>query len=89
MLAPAFDWKRSGQRHRRLAGSHRLIRFVGYTLAALVATAPLVTLFRLPVQPPSPFNAGPRIIRAGIWTVHFGLDNKGRDSQRGMTSLIQ
>ncbi|THH00526.1 hypothetical protein EW145_g7066 [Phellinidium pouzarii] len=32
---------------------------------------------------------GPRIIRAGIWTVHFGIDNEGRDSQRAMSTLIK
>lgn len=47
------------------------------------------TLYRLPQSPPHPFKSGPRILNAGIWTVHFGIDNEGHDSQRGMRNLIR
>lgn len=58
-------------------------------LACISVTSVLVTVYRLPASPPHPFNPGPRIINAGIWTVHFGIDNEGRDSQRGMRNLIR
>jgi hypothetical protein len=63
-----------------------------YTRTLLAATSVLtvlVTLYRLPSSPPIPYKPGPRIVTAGIWTLHFGFDNKGRDSQRGVRNLIQ
>jgi len=49
----------------------------------------LFTLFRFPLSGSQPFKPGPRIIQAGIWTVHFGFDNEGHDSQRGIRNLIR
>jgi len=49
----------------------------------------LVTLFRFPLSGSQPYKPGPRIIQAGIWTVHFGFDNEGHDSQRGIRNLIR
>ena len=49
----------------------------------------LTTIYRLPRAPPIPFKPGPRIINSGIWTIHFGIDNEGHDSQRGIMSLIE
>ncbi|KAJ3556781.1 hypothetical protein NM688_g1829 [Phlebia brevispora] len=58
-------------------------------LGVLTLLSLLVTLYRWPADPPRPHRPGPRILRAGIWTVHFGLDNEGRDSQRRMRDLIR
>jgi hypothetical protein len=58
-------------------------------LAAFSILSVLVTLYRLPSEPPRPFKPGPRILTAGIWTVHFGIDNIGRDSQRGIRDVIK
>jgi hypothetical protein len=63
-----------------------------YTLALLASisiTAFLVTLYRLPNEFSRPFKPGPRMLTAGIWTLHFGFDNEGRDSQRGVRDLIK
>jgi hypothetical protein len=49
----------------------------------------IVTVYRLPSSPPQSFKPGPRIIQAGIWTVHFGFDNEGHDSQRGIRNLVR
>jgi hypothetical protein len=59
------------------------------TLAVISTLSVLATLYRLPVTAPQPWRPGPRIFRAGIWTVHFGIDNEGRDSQRRMMRLIK
>lgn len=62
---------------------HRAQATLGlFTIASL-----LVTLYRWPPVP-KPHRPGTRLIRAGIWTVHFGIDNEGRDSQRRMRDLI-
>ena len=60
-----------------------------YLLAAASILSVLITLYRLPGQSPQPHKPGPRILTAGIWTLHFGIDNAGRDSQRGVRDLIK
>ncbi|GBE88480.1 Protein cwh43 [Sparassis crispa] len=62
---------------------------VGSSLAVITITSLLVTMYRWPFVVPKPHRAGARIVRAGIWTVHFGIDNEGRDSQRRMGDLIK
>ena len=57
-------------------------------LGVLTITSLLATLYHWPVNPPQPYRPASRIVRAGIWTVHFGIDNEGRDSQRRMRDLI-
>jgi hypothetical protein len=42
-----------------------------------------------PTPAPAPAHARAGILNAGIWTVHFGLDNAGRDGQRGMRDLFR
>ncbi|KAF9446745.1 hypothetical protein P691DRAFT_166821 [Macrolepiota fuliginosa MF-IS2] len=58
-------------------------------LSIMSAVSGIVTIYRLPSSPPQPFKPGPRIIQAGIWTVHFGFDNEGHDSQRGIRNLVR
>jgi hypothetical protein len=66
-------------------------RYIRGTLA-LIAIASLIGPLRrsAPTAPtPAPAHARTRIVRAGIWTVHFGIDNAGRDSQRAMRDLFR
>lgn len=77
---PAFKSSSTIQTSARL--------YTGIVLALCAVLSVLATLYHLPVTPPMPFRPGARIVRAGIWTVHFGIDNVGRDSQQGMRSLI-
>ena len=44
---------------------------------------------RVPAKTPIPHHAPERLITAGIWTVHFGIDDAGRDSQYRMRDLIK
>lgn len=59
---------------------------------ALLVLLPLLALgattYRLPRAAPAPYRPEARIVRAGIWAVHFGVDNEGHDSQKGMLGLI-
>jgi len=48
----------------------------------------VTSLCRVPVQVPRPHKPARRLVTAGIWTVHFGIDNEGHDSQRRMRDLI-
>ncbi|KAH9943702.1 Frag1/DRAM/Sfk1 family-domain-containing protein [Amylocystis lapponica] len=88
-LALAFRWRPADRRvpSLRLPGSTGT--FAKNTLAVFSVLSLLVTLYRSPVVPPAPHRPGARLLRAGIWTVHFGIDNEGRDSQRRMRDLIK
>ena len=59
------------------------------SLGLLTLVSVLASMYRWPSQTPQPYRPGPRILRAGIWTVHFGIDDEGRDSQRRMRDLIR
>ncbi|KDN50669.1 hypothetical protein RSAG8_01167, partial [Rhizoctonia solani AG-8 WAC10335] len=59
------------------------------TLGLVMVLAMSVVLYRTPQSPPVPHHSGDRLITAGIWTMHFGQDNEGRDSQRRMRDLIR
>lgn len=87
-LALAFQWPRTKYQTSGLVLTRRAKYFVSYSLAVLSVSSFLVTLYRMPAIP-RPHRPGARIIRAGIWTVHFGIDNEGRDSQRRMRDLIK
>ncbi|CAK5268576.1 unnamed protein product [Mycena citricolor] len=58
-------------------------------LALFAIASLLVTLYRTPSEFPRPFKPGPRILTAGIWTLHFGMDNEGRDSQRLVRDVVR
>ncbi|KAI5121231.1 hypothetical protein M0805_007238 [Coniferiporia weirii] len=91
LLAPAFSWPglRKNTLYLKLDFPPSLKSQFCSTLAIIAALSGLVSLYRVPSNAPQPFRPGPRILRAGIWTVHFGMDNEGRDSQRAMKTLIQ
>ncbi|QRW03702.1 Frag1 domain-containing protein [Ceratobasidium sp. AG-Ba] len=59
------------------------------SLGLVLVLAMSVVLYRTPRKPPMPHHAGDRLITTGIWTMHFGQDNEGRDSQRRMRDLIR
>ena len=63
-------------------------RRVRTTIYLTIIVSLLVTIYRWP-PPPTPLKASRRIVNAGIWTVHFGVDNAGLDSQRRMMDLIR
>ncbi|KAH9945479.1 Frag1/DRAM/Sfk1 family-domain-containing protein [Epithele typhae] len=93
-LALAFDWPGTNNapdyalyRSLKLPKEHRSP--FRLALAVLVAVSLYVSVSSAPGVVPTPSHPGARIVRAGIWTVHFGLDNEGRDSQRAMRDLIR
>ena len=88
-LALAFNWKPLRDRSLSLSLPRRTQYTIQYTLALLTVVSLLVTLYRTPSVVPKPHRPGSRIVRTGIWTVHFGIDNEGRDSQRAIRDLIR
>lgn len=84
----AFNWPSRGASPPVLRLSKATKRRAKNMLGVLSVISLLATLYRWPTEAPRPHRPGPRILRAGIWTVHFGIDNEGRDSQRRMRDLI-
>jgi hypothetical protein len=92
-LQPALPGKNSLQ-----ARSAARVRNVGrwsVVAAAILAVAGLLTGFERaavsasPKNPPTPYFPEHNIFTGGIYTVHFGIDEPGRDSQRRIASLVE
>ncbi|KAF7327595.1 Calcofluor white hypersensitive protein [Mycena kentingensis (nom. inval.)] len=88
-LAPAFEWP--GFRHRPSTAGRKTanLSYSRICLAIFSLTSFLVSTYRTPSGSPQPFKPGPRMFNAGIWTVHFGMDNTGRDSQRLVRDVVR
>lgn len=93
LLAPSFNWRSlSTSSPPPLPPIPQLARrYIRATLALIAVVAFIGPLRRSApaTSAPAPAHARARIINAGIWTVHFGIDNVGRDSQRGMRDLFR
>ena len=88
-IAIAFNWPPSRRTSFSVQLSETVTRKFGAAVALLQIVSLLVSMYRTPSASPQPHRSGLRIARAGIWTVHFGIDNEGRDSQRRMRDLIR
>ncbi|KAJ7219905.1 Frag1/DRAM/Sfk1 family-domain-containing protein [Mycena pura] len=90
-LSLAFEWPglKSRASQRKTAVSPAFLSCTPVTLACFSVASLLVTMYRTPTGFPQPFKPGPRIFNAGIWTVHFGMDNEGRDSQRLVRDVVR
>lgn len=92
-LSLVFDWPAVFKADARTVISHSLSSlaraWANGLLAAICTTSVLVTLYRLPLTSPQPYRPGARVFRTGIWTLHFGFDADGRDSQRRVMQVIQ
>jgi len=96
LLAPFFNWRSSfsvaSPAPLSLSPIPRLARRYIRTTLALIAIAAFIgplTRSAPPAPAPAPAHARARILNAGIWAVHFGIDNGGRDSQRAMRDLFR
>ncbi|KAI0073679.1 hypothetical protein K474DRAFT_1666315 [Panus rudis PR-1116 ss-1] len=89
-LAPTFRWpSTSPPSLPSLTIPPTIYSYFRNTLAISTVLSLLVTMYRWPTKIPQPHRPGPRIFRTGIWTVHFGIDDEGRDSQRRMRDLVR
>ncbi|RPB25516.1 hypothetical protein L211DRAFT_861313 [Terfezia boudieri ATCC MYA-4762] len=60
-----------------------------YTLTVLELTAVGIAYMRFPTMDYEPYNKDAKVVSAGIWTVHFGIDNHMWSSERRMRDLIK
>ncbi|CAG8629980.1 7081_t:CDS:2 [Acaulospora morrowiae] len=66
---------------------HRSLTRGGLGIMILVAF--LVAFSRISYDPPVPYHPEQKLITAGIWTIHFGLDNDMWASEIRMRDLIK
>ncbi|KAJ7475684.1 Frag1/DRAM/Sfk1 family-domain-containing protein [Mycena latifolia] len=91
-LSPAFQWpglRPPVRAERKDVLSPALVSYARVALACFSVASLLVTMYRTPTGFPQPFKPGPRMLTAGIWTLHFGMDNEGRDSQRLVRDVVR
>lgn len=69
--------------------SNRLKSYYVYVLGALELLAISVSYLRFPTNDYVPYHPDDKVITAGIWTVHFSLDNDMWSSERRMRDLIK
>ncbi|KAI9462145.1 Frag1/DRAM/Sfk1 family-domain-containing protein [Russula earlei] len=93
LIAPFFNWHPSSLSSAApLPPIPRVARRYIRTTLALIAVATLIGPLRKSAPPaptPAPAHERARILNAGIWAVHFGIDNAGRDSQHAMRDLFR
>lgn len=58
-------------------------------LVVLLALTGAISFRRFHRDPPVPYNPEPKSMSAGIWTIHFGLDNDMWASETRMRELIR
>ena len=74
---------------RSQTGLNRLRSCYVYILAALELLAISTSYLRFPTNDYQPYHKEDKLITAGIWTVHFSLDNDMWSSERRMRDLIK
>ena len=60
-----------------------------YILAAIQLLAVSISYLRFPTNDYKPHHADDKVITAGIWTIHFSLDNDMWSSERRMRDVLQ
>ena len=89
MVAPTTSQSFKSNRIPRSISPSRLKSYYVYVLAALELLAISVSYLRFPTNDYIPYHKEDKVITAGIWTVHFSLDNDMWSSERRMRDLIK
>lgn len=74
---------------RNIAPPRKSRSYSLYILAALQLLAASIAYMRFPTYDYKPYHEKDRLITAGIWTVHFSLDNDMWSSERRMRDVIK
>lgn len=80
------DARLAPRSHARVS---RTKRWTVYASLALSVIAQVTSYRKIPTAEPELYFPEHRLFTAGIWTVHFGIDAPGRDSQWRMLDLIR
>lgn len=92
--AGVFAAPKSSSKTKSLArpkgkSTNRLRSYYNYLLGVLELLAIAVAYLRFPTYDYAPYHPNEKLITAGIWTVHFSLDNDMWSSERRMRDLIK
>lgn len=71
------------------SGFSRFKSYYIYVLMVLELLAVSISYLRFPTNDYSPYHHDEKVITAGIWTIHFSLDNDMWSSERRMRDLIK
>jgi len=70
-------------------GPNRLLSYYIYIIAILELFAIAISYLRFPTNDYTPYHKDEKVITAGIWTIHFSLDNDMWSSERRIRDLIK
>ena len=70
-------------------GPNRLASYYIYVLIILELLAVSISYLRFPTNDYVPYHKDDKLITAGVWTVHFSLDNDMWSSERRMRDVIK
>ena len=70
-------------------GPNRLLSYYVYIVAVLELLAIVISYLRFPTNHYTPYHRDEKVITAGIWTIHFSLDNDMWSSERRIRDLIK
>ncbi|KAL4748079.1 hypothetical protein BDW72DRAFT_205949 [Aspergillus terricola var. indicus] len=80
----------SGPKTNAISPNGRRARsYYVYVLVALQLLSVSIAYLRFPTNDYTPYHKEEKAVTAGIWTVHFGLDNDMWASERRMRDVIQ
>jgi hypothetical protein len=69
--------------------SRRQRSYYVYTLTVLQLLAVAIAYLRFPTNDYTPYHKDDKVVTAGIWTIHFSLDNDMWSSEQRMINLIR
>ncbi|KAK9763922.1 Protein cwh43 [Basidiobolus ranarum] len=64
-------------------------KLINWKLSGLVLAGALTYISRIPLEKPQPYHPEDKIMTAGIWTIHFALDNDMWASETRMRDTIR
>ena len=70
-------------------GPNRLLSYYIYILTVLELLAISISYLRFPTNDYIPYHQDEKLITAGIWTIHFSIDNDMWSSERRIRDLIK
>ena len=89
LVAPKPSHSSKSQRRPKSSGPNRLKSYYIYILAGLELFAISISYLRFPTNNYTPYHKEDKVVTAGIWTVHFSLDNDMWSSERRIRDLIK
>lgn len=79
----------SGRKDRMAKRDRRLSSYYLHVLFALQLLSASIAYLRFPTNDYQPYHKNEKVLTAGIWTIHFSLDNDMWSSERRMRDAIK